>query len=269
MGVANRVEEIAKRVPFLRRPFYQRDVAILERDALAARLAALGDIVRHSAVAPASIPDTRADLRSLSDWKRLLAQNPSIQASAHIARMVSHGMRHGVTSPFLGKIAPSEMELSGTNYREHFVARGFNPRQRAILDLTHEVVGHRSIHDVSIYAHEALTPLALVMRGRYPRFLGSEYAPNPVDRERIFPIPHIDIMKSGRVWLTARSNTWQRRNTTATRWMSPPGRWCFRFPAGQFWGTLSGRAFRMLICFSGHRPNVVMPATPICPVSCC
>lgn len=196
MGVADKVEQFAKRVPFLRRPFYQRDIALLERDEFAARLDALGPTLSGPAPVQPIFADTRRELRSLSAWNALLSEKAAIFECAHTESIVSHGLRHGVVSAFLGRIAPSEMQARDTNYREGFLARGFNPRQRALLDLLHELAGHRSIYELSIYAHEAFTPFALILRGRYPRFLGSEYAPSEADRKRIFPVPSIDITAS-------------------------------------------------------------------------
>ena len=196
MGVAHTIEQFAKRVPFLRRPFYQRDIAVLERDAFAARLNALGPALGPPVLVRPPFADTRLELRSLRAWNAFVSEKSELFQSGRTESMVAHGLRYGVSSAFLGRVAPWEMEVRGANYREGFLARGFNPRQRAILDQLHDMAGRRSIYDLSIYAHEALTPFALLLRGRYPRFLGSEYAANQADRKRIFPIPGIDITAS-------------------------------------------------------------------------
>ena len=46
------------------------------------------------------------------------------------------------------------------------------------------------------YAHEATTPLALALRGRHVRFLGSEYAATDEARDWLFPIPAVDITRT-------------------------------------------------------------------------
>jgi len=43
-----------------------------------------------------------------------------------------------------------------------------------------------------IYAAEALSPWALALRGRYPRFIGSEYLPG-AEGKTLFPIQHQDL----------------------------------------------------------------------------
>jgi len=141
--------------------------------------------------------DTRAELRSLAELRAFFAAHPRLLDEKHIAQIVAYGPSCGLTSRFLGDIPPEKIEVRDTNYRETYLASGFNARQRALLDELHALIGDRSVYDISIYAHEAMTPFALLLRGRYPRFLGSEYAPREADRKRIFPVPGIDITASG------------------------------------------------------------------------
>jgi SAM-dependent methyltransferase len=182
-------------VPLVRRPFYQRDLAARERDELALQLSRCG--APEPEPRPKVVADIRVELRSLNEWQSFVAKNPQVTDKKESDRIVAHGAACGVRSSFFGQIPPKEIVLRGENYREQFLARGFNPRQRALLDLLQEAVGNRTIYDVSIYAHEGLTAVALALRGRYPRFLGSEYAANETERRRIFPVPGIDITASG------------------------------------------------------------------------
>jgi SAM-dependent methyltransferase len=46
---------------------------------------------------------------------------------------------------------------------------------------------------VRIYATEGITALALCLRGRFARFLGSEYASSVATRDDLYPIPHEDL----------------------------------------------------------------------------
>jgi SAM-dependent methyltransferase len=196
MNIELRLEHLAKQVPFLRRPFHQRDSARTERDALALRLASYTPSLTPRHIMQAH-PDLRADLRSLAEWQSFVAAHPHIRTPAEPDRIVAHCQAHGLYSDYLGYIPPVNVAVRGPNLREQFLAAGFNPRQRALLDLLAETVAGRSIYDLSIYAHEGLTPLALALRGRYPRFLGSEYAPTESEQNRIYPIPSIDITNSG------------------------------------------------------------------------
>jgi len=49
------------------------------------------------------------------------------------------------------------------------------------------------VHDVRIYAAEAINPFALFLKGRYPYFYGSEYTADEATRKRLFPVPIEDL----------------------------------------------------------------------------
>ncbi len=68
-----------------------------------------------------------------------------------------------------------------------------------MLDLLAEDQRASDPHDLRLFAHEAVTPLALALRGRFTRLLCSEYAAenDEAGRARLFPIPVIDVMRSG------------------------------------------------------------------------
>jgi SAM-dependent methyltransferase len=192
----NTLEPFLRKIPLLRRPFYQRDLARSERDALAMHLAAIAPGTEPPQAVPCP-PDLREEFRSLAAWTSFVGAHPMVRDAAQSDRIAAYGVAHGVQSAFFGNIPPARIALGGGNLREQFYAAGFNPRQRALFDLLHETVGSRDARDVAIYAHEGLTPMALALRGRYPRFLGSEYAATEAARSRIYPIPAIDITASG------------------------------------------------------------------------
>src|SRR5262249_49914167 len=103
---------------------------------------------------------------------------------------------YGVASKFFAvQIPPGEIFVAGANYRESFMARGFNPRQRAVLDLLAEEGGTADFWHYSIYAPEALTPFALLLRGRFPRFIGSEYVETADQRRALFPVAVEDLLQ--------------------------------------------------------------------------
>jgi SAM-dependent methyltransferase len=109
--------------------------------------------------------------------------------------IVQHCQRYGITSDFLGHVPPAEISFIGPECRDHFFARGLNSRQRAVCDAVVRFIRDRGLSEPSakIYAHEAVTPLALAMRGRFARFIGTEYARDDKEREDLFPILHGDI----------------------------------------------------------------------------
>jgi SAM-dependent methyltransferase len=130
----------------------------------------------------------------LEAWLEWRDANPWVSDGAYVADLVEGCRKRGLVSPFLGPVSPDRIQLVDANFRESFLAAGFNPRLRTVLDLlAEEPVDGEPASALRIYASEAVTPFALALRGRYPRFLGSEYLPDPEDRRRFFPIPHEDL----------------------------------------------------------------------------
>jgi SAM-dependent methyltransferase len=135
-------------------------------------------------------------LHSREEWVASIATQTRESCALAINEIVSSACRSGVWSPFFGQIGPDEVEVRGDNYREALCARGFNPRQRAVLDRILDHAAGHDVYNVRIYAHEALTPVALALRGRYPKFIGSEYAIGKAVADDLYPIPAIDITDS-------------------------------------------------------------------------
>lgn len=99
----------------------------------------------------------------------------------------------GVNSNFFGHIPFSAIQIKGANPREHLIINGLNSRQRAILELLS--IDEYIKLDVrsKIYAPEAITKLALTIRGRFPYFLGSEFANDKSEKDILFPIVSEDL----------------------------------------------------------------------------
>ncbi|MCI0455719.1 MAG: class I SAM-dependent methyltransferase, partial [Gemmataceae bacterium] len=131
---------------------------------------------------------------SLDQWRAWLADHSQMQSADYIRTVVTHGQRHGVQSKYLGFIPPQEVRVHDANYRESFLARGFNPRLRAVLDLFAALPAAADTWNTRIYAPEALTPFALLLAGRYARFAGSEYAQTDEQRRSLFPIRAEDLL---------------------------------------------------------------------------
>lgn len=147
-------------------------------------------------VAPALL-DIEQAFEDLPAFQAFLAAHPALEDPELPAAMVAHGLLWGVHSSMLGFIPPEEVRLLGANFREAFMARSLNPRLRAVLEVLSR---HPGVHDtwgLRIHAHEALTPLALLLRGRYARFLGTEYAADAAGVAALFPIPAVDVTRSG------------------------------------------------------------------------
>ena len=141
--------------------------------------------------------DLDVELRSLGEWRALREARPELLDASYAHAIALHGAAHGVTNGIVGRSGPEKVSVIGTNHRESFLASDLNARQRAVLDRLALMPGAEYAHALRLYAHEGLTPLGLLLRGRYAFFLGSEYAPDEASARAIFPIPHVDIMRSG------------------------------------------------------------------------
>jgi SAM-dependent methyltransferase len=129
-------------------------------------------------------------LESFRTWSH---RNTWIHAPERASQIVSHALAHGVSGPWVGELPPSRVQCSGPNFRETLLADGLNPRQRAVLDLlTTLPVAADSAH-AAIYATEGVTDFAKQLAARFPKFIGSEYAPTEAERQRIAPVPHQDL----------------------------------------------------------------------------
>ncbi len=146
--------------------------------------------------------DVVVSFASFEEWEAFAAANPFLRDRSYIRNIVEHAVAHGVASAFFGRAGPEQVQLTGDNYRETLLAAGLNPRQRAILELIAAEPWFDPPTAARIYAAEALTPFALAMRGRFPRFIGSEYASEPAARDALYPIEFQDLMQ-----LTLRSDT--------------------------------------------------------------
>ena len=112
--------------------------------------------------------------------------------------IVQHCKQYGVRSDLFGDSPPTAIQILGPFLREHFMVNGLNPRQRTVADEVVTFLLERKIaaSSLKIYSHEAITPLALAMRGRFSKYIGTEFAPNEKHREELYPINHGDICRS-------------------------------------------------------------------------
>jgi SAM-dependent methyltransferase len=130
---------------------------------------------------------------NIESWQEFIRCRPELVTKVYIEDIVESARRDGAMSMFLGVIGPDQIAVEGTNYREALSARGLNSRCRAILELLTAEPWYSP--DARIYAAEAVTPFALALRGRFPRFVGSEYVSSNGAREALFPIEFQDLTR--------------------------------------------------------------------------
>ena len=139
-----------------------------------------------------------ADLASLDDFNHLKSIHPKYFSEEVEHVITRHALSYGIRTLFLGYIGPQEVHVIGDEPREHLHCRGMSSRHRAMLDAMLEFLVKRSIAegDAKIYGHEAISGFALLMRGRFPKFIGSEFCRTEQERDALFPIRHGDICES-------------------------------------------------------------------------
>nr|WP_294529112.1 class I SAM-dependent methyltransferase [uncultured Rhodopila sp.] len=131
---------------------------------------------------------------SMTEWSGWVASNPGVYRAGDAAIIARRIVRTGFREPLTGRIVtPREISAPDTNWREGLAANGLISRHRAVLDLIAAATVDRNRYDVRIFATEAVTQFALLLRGMFPRFLGSEYGYDEAAREALYPIPHQDL----------------------------------------------------------------------------
>jgi SAM-dependent methyltransferase len=133
------------------------------------------------------------EFESMDDWASWARINaPKIEAlrSIDIEQKLS---RHGIDSPVFGKIPPEHVSIRNKNYRESIIVRRMNSRQRALVEILSKESEIWDNPHSAIYAAEAVTPFALFMRGRFSRFIGSEYTTDQERKASLFPIAIEDL----------------------------------------------------------------------------
>lgn len=137
----------------------------------------------------------RESFSSLGSFRRMVDRHPDLFHDAAEQAAISRAVNNGVSSEFFGHIPASEVTVIGPEAREHLWARGFNPRQRLLLDELLLFLAGAGVFDADakIHGHEAVTNFALALRGRFPKFIGTEYAFNEETRQRLFPIQSEDV----------------------------------------------------------------------------
>lgn len=139
-----------------------------------------------------------AALSSFEEYKAFVDICPEAFAAKTEEVVKEHARRYGTATRLLGAVPPERTEILGDDMREHLISGGISSRVRAVSEIIFEAIDdlHLTEQTARIYGHEAITPFAQMMRARFPRFLGTEYAPSPAEQERIFPIMHNDVCAS-------------------------------------------------------------------------
>ena len=138
----------------------------------------------------AETTEIREEFAALEEWQQFAASHPAVFDPAFIDRVADQIRASGLYFTFGDEhVPPASVAIDGDNYRETIVYRGLNSRQRAVLEEILRCLGDRHDHSCKIYSLEAFSAFALLLRSRYPRFIGSEYTDDPKLLEAIYPVP--------------------------------------------------------------------------------
>jgi SAM-dependent methyltransferase len=132
---------------------------------------------------------------SFEDWMSWTSGNTFFGDLRYSSELAQRIIGQGFIEPLTGSVVkPSDIVAdSSRNWREGLVAFGKNSRVRAVLRMIERQFENHQPSLLTIYAPEAVTALALCLRGRFPRFLGSEYASTVAARDHLYPIPYEDL----------------------------------------------------------------------------
>jgi SAM-dependent methyltransferase len=130
---------------------------------------------------------------SLASWTEWFHRNQWVSGHHRIQEAATYAKQHGIASVFLGLVQSTDISVVETGNRRSVFAKQLWNRQRGMLDLVAALTVTADKQAVRIFGAEALSEWALAMRGRYPRYTGSQYVPGPVGDDVLFPIVSQDL----------------------------------------------------------------------------
>lgn len=133
---------------------------------------------------------------SLQEWREFYRNNRFINDPEYIAMLVNEIRQNGFVCPFSQQQATADqISIGDPNYREGLFYGSLNSRLRAVVMELLRATAGRDVADLRIFAPEALTSFALLLRGRYVRFIGSEFSTNTDIEKKLFPIRFENLLE--------------------------------------------------------------------------
>jgi SAM-dependent methyltransferase len=124
--------------------------------------------------------DSHVDIKSfqsLDGFKQFYSTSPQIFAAESIHAAAQQIEKLGIYCPIYEEHAePGRVKVHSDNYRETIVYRGLNSRLRAVQYVLQRETGHIADSGLRLYAPEAVTAYAKLLKAKYAKFVGSEYA---------------------------------------------------------------------------------------------
>lgn len=129
-------------------------------------------------------------------WRQELGDFRNLRLS-----IVQDIQKRGLVEPFTGlRRHPHEIIIRDNNLHETISAHGLNSRKRALLAhlcLEMRARGMNNGYNLRILGTDGTSRVALILRGLYPYFIGTECLPVPDSPKKFFPAPHMDIENIG------------------------------------------------------------------------
>lgn len=130
---------------------------------------------------------------NLADFQNFMREHPMLSNDDFIKAAAKHVCHRGAIEPLTGAVIAKNVLTFTDSLREGMFHNGLNARMRAVLLAMERVMGASDMRDPAIYAPEAITPLAMRLRGIFPRFIGSEYVDDPACAAALYPIAIQDL----------------------------------------------------------------------------
>ncbi len=140
--------------------------------------------------------ELQIDFRSYDDWIKWSTANRK-HFNALREECIEEIKKNGIDEPLTRTHRdPSELLIDDNNPRESISCNGLNSRKRAglfALELSFDLLTEEQRKKPRILSAEALTTAARIISYKFPFFVGTEYLPTLDDRQRLFPIRHLDL----------------------------------------------------------------------------
>lgn len=160
-------------------------------------MAMLDPLFRRASTVPGTDrpAELRARLDSFENWQDFCAEHRFLNDPEYLAALAQEIARRGFFCPFHQRPAPpGEIVTGAPNYREGLIHGSLNSRLRAVWLELSRALGQEPAHAVRLYAPEAVTDFALLLRGRFARFIGSEFATDEQAQAALFPVRHENLL---------------------------------------------------------------------------
>lgn len=134
------------------------------------------------------------DFESIDHWLSWSAANPRHRDDSLTDTVRQWSSAKGIVEPLTGRsFTPQEIAWNPANYRESGLAGGLISRHRAVLLALTKCLPNLDRYETKIYGAEAITELAFLLRGRFAKYVGSEFAPSEQVRNWLYPINSEDL----------------------------------------------------------------------------